>query len=33
MSIREQILADIKVAMKAKDEFNRDTLRTLNGAI
>ncbi|WP_149713216.1 GatB/YqeY domain-containing protein [Campylobacter concisus] len=32
MSIREQILADIKEAMKAKDEFKRDTLRTLNAA-
>ena len=33
MSIREQILADIKEAMKAKDEFRRDTLRTLNAAL
>ena len=33
MSIREQILADIKEAMKAKDEFKRDTLRTLNASI
>ena len=33
MSIREQILADIKGAMKAKDEFKRDTLRTLNAAL
>ena len=33
MSIREQILADIKEAMKAKDEFKRDTLRTLNAAL
>ena len=33
MSIREQILADIKQAMKAKDEFKRDTLRTLNAAL
>ena len=33
MSIREQILADIKEAMKAKDEFKRDALRTLNAAL
>lgn len=33
MSIREQILADIKEAMKAKNEFKRDTLRTLNAAL
>ena len=33
MSTREQILADIKEAMKAKDEFKRDTLRTLNAAL
>ena len=33
MSIREQILADIKEAMKAKDVFKRDTLRTLNAAL
>ena len=33
MSIREQILADIKDAMKSKDEFKRDTLRTLNAAL
>ena len=33
MRIREQILADIKEAMKAKDEFKRDTLRTLNAAL
>lgn len=33
MSIREQILTDIKEAMKAKDEFKRDTLRTLNAAL
>ena len=33
MSIREQILADIKEAMKAKDELKRDTLRTLNAAL
>ncbi|WP_107708467.1 GatB/YqeY domain-containing protein [Campylobacter concisus] len=33
MSIREQILADIKEAMKSKDEFKRDTLRTLNAAL
>ena len=33
MSIRELILADIKEAMKAKDEFKRDALRTLNAAL
>ena len=33
MSIREQILADIKEAMKAKDELKRDALRTLNAAL
>lgn len=33
MSIREQILADIKEAMKVKDEFKRDTLRMLNAAL
>ena len=33
MSIREQILADIKEAMKAKDEFKREALRTLNAAL
>ena len=33
MSIREQILADIKEAMKAKDEFKRDALRRLNAAL
>ncbi|EIF07089.1 Transamidase GatB domain protein [Campylobacter concisus UNSWCD] len=33
MNIREQILADIKEAMKAKDEFKRDTLRMLNAAL
>ena len=33
MSIREQILADIKEAMKAKEEFKRDALRTLNAAL
>ena len=33
MNIREQILADIKEAMKSKDEFKRDTLRTLNAAL
>ncbi|MBR8462777.1 GatB/YqeY domain-containing protein [Campylobacter sp. faydin G-24] len=33
MSIREQILSDIKEAMKAKDEFVRDTLRTVNAAL
>ena len=33
MSIREQILADIKEARKAKDEFKRDALRTLNAAL
>jgi len=29
MSIRERILEDIKVAMRAKDELTRDTLRML----
>ncbi|EJP74434.1 MULTISPECIES: GatB/YqeY domain-containing protein [Campylobacter] len=33
MSIREQILADIKEAMKSKSEFVRDTLRTINAAL
>lgn len=33
MSIREQILADIKEAMKNKDDFVRDTLRTINAAL
>ncbi|WP_170000075.1 GatB/YqeY domain-containing protein [Campylobacter sp. RM9328] len=33
MSIREEILSDIKEAMKAKNEFLRDTLRTINAAI
>ncbi|EAU00513.1 GatB/YqeY domain-containing protein [Campylobacter curvus] len=33
MSIREQILADIKEAMKSKNEFVRDTLRTINAAL
>ncbi|MCR4941747.1 MAG: GatB/YqeY domain-containing protein [Campylobacter sp.] len=33
MSIREQILNDIKTAMKEKNEFERDALRTINAAI
>lgn len=33
MTIREQILEDIKTAMKQKDNFRRDTLRLLNSAI
>ena len=33
MSIREQIMADIKEAMKSKNEFVRDTLRTINAAL
>lgn len=32
MNLKEQILNDIKEAMKNKDEFKRDTLRTLNAA-
>lgn len=33
MSIKEQILTDIKTAMKEKHDFERDTLRTLNAAL
>lgn len=33
MSIREQILEDIKTAMKQKDNFRRDTLRLINSVI
>ncbi|MCD8213613.1 MAG: GatB/YqeY domain-containing protein, partial [Campylobacter sp.] len=33
MSIRERILEDIKEAMKSKNEFVRDTLRTINAAL
>lgn len=33
MSVRAQILEDIKVAMKAGENFKRDTLRTLNSAL
>ena len=33
MSIREKILADIKEAMKTKNDFERDALRTLNAAL
>ncbi|EGK8255069.1 GatB/YqeY domain-containing protein [Campylobacter coli] len=32
MATKEQILNDIKEAMKQKDDFKRDTLRTLNAA-
>lgn len=32
MSVKEQILNDIKSAMKEKDEFKRDTLRALSAA-
>ncbi|HEB7543845.1 TPA: GatB/YqeY domain-containing protein [Campylobacter coli] len=32
MNLKEQILNDIKEAMKLKDDFKRDTLRTLNAA-
>ncbi|EPU1613501.1 GatB/YqeY domain-containing protein [Campylobacter coli] len=32
MTLKEQILNDIKEAMKHKDDFKRDTLRTLNAA-
>ncbi|EKT6363162.1 GatB/YqeY domain-containing protein [Campylobacter coli] len=32
MNLKEQILNDIKEAMKQKDYFKRDTLRTLNAA-
>ena len=33
MTIREQILEDIKTAMKEKDNFRRDTLRLVNSVI
>mgnify|MGYP000875511390 CR=1 FL=1 len=33
MTIREQILEDIKTAMKEKDNFRRDTLRLINSVI
>ncbi|CAD7287180.1 GatB/YqeY domain-containing protein [Campylobacter suis] len=33
MSIKEQILDDIKIAMKDKNDFVRDTLRMLNAAL
>lgn len=33
MSIKDLILNDIKTAMKLKNEFERDTLRTLNAAL
>ncbi|EAI0449263.1 GatB/YqeY domain-containing protein [Campylobacter coli] len=32
MNLKEQILNDIKETMKQKDDFKRDTLRTLNAA-
>ncbi|EIR7076833.1 GatB/YqeY domain-containing protein [Campylobacter coli] len=32
MNLKEHILNDIKEAMKQKDDFKRDTLRTLNAA-
>ncbi|EAK1359153.1 GatB/YqeY domain-containing protein [Campylobacter lari] len=32
MTLKEQILNDIKEAMKHKDDFKRNTLRTLNAA-
>ncbi|EAI6906558.1 GatB/YqeY domain-containing protein [Campylobacter coli] len=32
MTLKEQILNNIKEAMKQKDDFKRDTLRTLNAA-
>ncbi|EAK0806055.1 GatB/YqeY domain-containing protein [Campylobacter coli] len=32
MTLKEQILNDIKEAMKHKDDFKRDTLRMLNAA-
>ncbi len=32
MTLKDQILNDIKEAMKQKDDFKRDTLRTLNAA-
>ncbi|WP_169777116.1 GatB/YqeY domain-containing protein [Campylobacter mucosalis] len=33
MSIKEQILADIKTAMKEQNNFERDALRTLHSAL
>lgn len=33
MNIREQILEDIKTAMKEKDNFKRDTLRLINSSL
>lgn len=33
MALKEQILNDIKEAMKAKDELKRDTLRVVNAAL
>ena len=33
MTIRDQILEDIKIAMKEKNNFKRDTLRLINSAI
>lgn len=32
MNLKEQILNDIKEAMRQKDDFKRDILRTLNAA-
>lgn len=32
MTLKEQILNGIKEAMKRKDDFKRDSLRTLNAA-
>ncbi|BCX79490.1 GatB/YqeY domain-containing protein [Campylobacter sp. 19-13652] len=33
MTLKEQILNDIKSAMKSKDDFTRDTLRQVNAAL
>ena len=33
MGVREQILEDIKMAMKSGDHFRRDSLRMLNAAL
>lgn len=33
MTLKERILDDIKVAMKSKDDFARDTLRQVNAAL
>ncbi|TKX32832.1 GatB/YqeY domain-containing protein [Campylobacter aviculae] len=33
MTLKEQILNDIKESMKQKDDFKRDVLRTLNAAL